>query len=106
MSVDIVTMSECADFHSVFEVVGSKGDTYHVSYAGGEGGAHCTCPGFKYRQDCKHVNETFKRGCFWHPQWHDAGPAEVRPVEVTPHTVPGEQCPGCGGPVVAVRMAV
>ena len=36
-----------------WEFVGSKGDTYIVQKL--EGVLQCTCPGFKYRSECKHV---------------------------------------------------
>jgi hypothetical protein len=32
-----------------YEVVGSKGDTYVVD-------RNCTCPGFRYRRTCKHLD--------------------------------------------------
>ena len=31
------------------KVIGSKGDVYYVN------NGQCTCPGFKYRGECKHV---------------------------------------------------
>jgi DNA polymerase/3'-5' exonuclease PolX len=37
----------------VIEVIGSKGDRYEVRVDGLR--ASCTCPGFKFRRECKHV---------------------------------------------------
>jgi hypothetical protein len=39
----------------VVEVKGSKGQTYFLSNPGGEW--HCTCPGFSFRGECKHIKE-------------------------------------------------
>jgi hypothetical protein len=33
----------------VFEVMGSRGDVYAVD-------RNCTCPGFRYRRHCKHID--------------------------------------------------
>tara|TARA_B000000609_G_scaffold156133_1_gene148207 strand:+ start:978 stop:1307 length:330 start_codon:yes stop_codon:yes gene_type:complete len=37
----------------IIEVTGSKGNTYYVDTEKGT----CTCPGFTYRGNCKHVKE-------------------------------------------------
>lgn len=39
----------------VWHVAGSKGNTYTVTEDGGR--RECTCPGFTFRKDCKHVHE-------------------------------------------------
>lgn len=112
MGIDIIPAVFCADYWSTFDVPGSKGKVWQVDWVGGEGPAYCNCPAFKYSketpQTCKHLDEVFKKGCFWNPQWCDGNTKEMRPRpdSCSRSTVIGEKCPHCGGPVVAVRIAV
>ena len=41
------------------KVEGSKGNTYTVSRNKTTGKLNCTCPGFKYRGNCKHLKLAF-----------------------------------------------
>jgi hypothetical protein len=41
------------------EFIGSRGDTYYVK--NNNGSLECTCPGFTYRGDCKHVKIVAKK---------------------------------------------
>ena len=41
------------------EFIGSKGNTYVVTVQ--DGAAQCTCPGFKFRGNCKHYNEVMEK---------------------------------------------
>jgi len=43
----------------VWPVEGSKGNTYEVKLH--EKGFDCTCPGFTYRGECKHVHGVVRR---------------------------------------------
>ena len=38
-----------------FSIKGSKGDSYIVTI--GNGKSHCTCSGFQFRRNCKHLKE-------------------------------------------------
>jgi hypothetical protein len=39
----------------VWQVQGSKGNVYTVTQRGSD--KSCTCPGFQFRKDCRHVNQ-------------------------------------------------
>jgi len=43
----------------IVEVTGSKGSTYLVTVANGSP-VSCTCRGFQFRHDCKHLKEAVK----------------------------------------------
>lgn len=107
MPADIVTMADCASNYGVYEVTGSKGARYTVTLTGSEGMPHCTCKGFSFRHDCKHVAAVYEGACLYNPQWHDAKEHPThRPVEYTyTQFAEGERCT-CGGPLVYVKRAV
>lgn len=52
------TMREVNTDVRVFEVSGSKGNKYTVTSS--STGWNCTCPGFQFRKQCKHVAELSK----------------------------------------------
>lgn len=108
MPAEIITAQFCADYESTFEVEGSQGATYFVTWDGLS--ASCTCPVFKYSStplgECKHIDKVWRWGCFWNPQWYDGGTRELRPSRTTTRTVPNSTCPACSGPTIAVRIAV
>lgn len=106
MSVGIVTTvtaEDCASNYGIFEVEGSSGDTYTVSFAGSEGPAHCTCQGFKFRGDCKHVKAVYDGACLYNPQWHDAKEDPTyRPVDYGYANFSKSKCV-CGDKMVYVK---
>lgn len=111
MPAEIVVMADCQSNYGVFEVTGSKGNTYTVTFSGSEGAAHCTCPAWKYSGEemyCKHIEQVWNGACMFNPQWCGGHtPVTFKPKSYTyDAVVPGEQCPNCGGPMVAVRRAV
>lgn len=52
---DDVVQAKPVSTDRVITIAGSKGSTYHVSISGGK--TTCSCPGFGFRKDCKHVRE-------------------------------------------------
>lgn len=50
-------------------------------------GYSCTCKGFKYRSECKHIKKVIKDNlrCGWH-EWLDSEEQEIK-----------GKCPKCGG---------
>lgn len=109
MPAEIVNSAFCADYFAVYLVPSSKKGQppYEVTLAGGEGSAYCTCPGFAYRQNCRHIKYVWDHACLWNPQWHDGGPDDLHPVRyLNEDQHHGGACPKCGGPMVPVRIAV
>jgi SWIM zinc finger len=39
----------------IIQIAGSKGSTYHVTISNGK--KTCSCPGFAFRRECKHVRD-------------------------------------------------
>jgi hypothetical protein len=44
-----------------YEIKGSKGGTYIVTYNKKNGMTRCTCPGAKFRGTCKHIKEVMNK---------------------------------------------
>jgi len=114
MGYDIVPGEFCGSYYGHYEIKGSRGAVYHVTLGGGEGPAHCTCPSFKffkgstYDRTCKHIERVHAEACMWNCQWHEGNnPVKLRPVEVySPNKIHDAKCKNCGGPLVAVRIAI
>ena len=110
MSIDIVTMEDCASNYGVFEVPGSKpGTSYIVTFNGSEGPAHCTCEGYRWSgklKSCRHIKLVYDLACLYNPQWHDSNEnPKLKPVSYTYDRFSRSKC-ACGGPMVYVRRAV
>lgn len=111
MSIDVITMEDCASNYGIFQVESSKpNDPHYVTFYGSESQAHCTCLSYKYskslNKQCKHLALVFETACMYNPQWHDgnANP-QLRPTGYTYDRFSGNTCK-CGGPLVWVKRAV
>jgi len=83
-------------------VTGSKGDEYLVEYGTRISGPysanwHCTCPGFKFRDTCKHVNAAETERCDYGFEAVMGSPA---------HDWDDGNCPKCGSKATSVKVAV
>ena len=74
-----------------------NGNTYRVYYSN-RNGWECSCPGFKFRKYCKHIEKAEKDKC--NHGWEAA-------CGVPSDDQVGEEhlCPKCGGPSSLVKVA-
>jgi len=82
---------------------GSKGDSYEVTYNQWNGPDmwHCTCPGFKYRKTCKHVESAKTDRCGWN--WEAYTGSKGNPIYKNNGV---KCCPDCGEEVEIVKVGV
>lgn len=113
MPAEIVTGSFCASWFAAYDVPSSKpGKFYRCTLNGAESQPYCPCKSFEFSpldgRNCKHIEKLHREACLWNVQWHPGNrPVLLRPVAWDERSViPGEACPNCGGPVIAVRIAV
>lgn len=106
MGYDIETLWWCPTTFARYAVLSSDGETVYGVTIEGERG-HCTCPGFKHRESCRHMTRVWDEACLYNPQWHDPGPDTMQPAEfVHASDAVGPDCPGCGRAMIGVRCAV
>jgi len=118
MPTQVETVGFCDQYYGTWTVPSDRQAdvTYAVTLAGPRLAPFCTCPAFRYSgepgsQTCKHIRRIWEHACLYNPQWHDPGPNDYAElgIALTPsaleRTYPGT-CPGCGGRLVAVRIAV
>lgn len=111
MPAEVVVGSFCASWFASYDVPGSKGNTYRCSL-NGTSGPHCPCKSFQFAPEtdkrCKHLDQIHREACLWNVQFHEGNkPVALYPVAYDmSNEIPGETCPNCHGPVVAVRIAV
>lgn len=110
----IETATICPQHCATFEVSGSKGNVYKVSFD--DYGRTCDCPAYKhskgevYDKTCKHIKSVEAHGCLYHAQGADPGPNDLAAAGITLVAVYGthieDGCPGCGEPMIPIRIAV
>ena len=86
---------------AIYHIAGSRDNSYKVEYdhnsmdRRGEGWS-CTCKGFKFNGNCKHIKAAKEKHCGW-LQFTDNGDAvSIHEDEDHPN---GKACPKCGGEV-------
>lgn len=88
----------CASDSVSEQVVGSKGDRYDVLVSHNSELDQCTCPGFTFRRNCKHVTELRKKLCGWSAQCSEKTQTPQQEMEAI--------CPECGGDTRTIRVGV
>lgn len=103
----------CASYFAEYDVPSDTSDTsYRVSLHGGEVPPTCTCMAFRFQKVprdqkfCKHIAYVQRHACMWNCQWNEGNTVSLEPVEITETTIPDSKCPNCGGPTVAMMIAV
>ena len=86
-------------------VIGSKGDKYIVSFHGdGLVQWQCTCPGFKFKGECKHIKKAEKERCGWNWEAYCGGGAQPKPDPKKPGGF--GLCPMCNEEVQIIKVGV
>lgn len=86
---NIVIRQQCKDLSKMHVQVGD----YTVTRSHGYEFDHCSCKGYKFRHDCKHLDIALDSLCSWHQEF--GIPIEKDGV-----------CPECNGETEYVRFAV
>jgi hypothetical protein len=118
----IETVLICPMWASNFQIKGSGDNIYNVTINPYDP-PNCTCPAFKFSgeygdQDCKHLRLVRNKGCLYHPQSHPrTGELSWNEFKFDDNGIewlnsggnvmePKVPCPGCGNPMIVVRIAV
>jgi hypothetical protein len=113
----------CPMWASNFEVASESSNDSYLAQFHPYDPANCQCKSFKFSGDygnqyCKHLRKVEENGCFYHPErsqhpgvkawnefqfenngivWLSSGGSVMEPKQ---------PCPGCGNPMIVVRIAV
>jgi hypothetical protein len=118
LTVEVVAI--CPMWASNFDIVSDEGDKSYLVQFHKDSPPTCQCPAYKFSGDygdqtCKHIKRVKKLGCFYHPLFEKAhawnefnfDDANIKWLSWTRDVInPPEPCPGCGNPLIAVRVAV
>lgn len=112
MPAEVVTGRFCASWFASYDIPSSKpGKSYRCSLSGTHG-PYCPCKSFEFSpldsRNCRHIEQIHREACLWNVQWHEGNnPILLRPVAYdSSYEIPNDTCPNCGGPVIAVKIAV
>lgn len=105
-TLDIEYRYTCpSNIHWEKKVIGSKGDLYTVTYDGGHYDPwRCSCPGFQYRGECKHIKAAEKERCGW--AWESFCGDRCEPKKDPKKPGGFGLCPICNEPVEVIRVGV
>jgi|SRR6516162_1512143 len=114
----VESMYCCPMWASNFQIIG-KTDVYNMTVNPYDPSS-CTCKSFKFSgeygdQNCKHLIKLTEVGCFYHPQgdeaktWNEFKFDEAGITWLNSGGIvadPKQPCPGCGNPMIVIRVAV
>ena len=97
LSIEYVQVCSQEDYSE--NVPASKGtEVYDVHVTRSGTGDNCTCPGFTFRRNCKHVKAAHEKLCNWQENLSDE--------QQTPQQEMEGICPKCGAETKVIRMGV
>ena len=94
-NVNFTTTCRSRDGSKEYEVTWNSFNSGDYQY-----NAACTCPGFKFREKCRHIGIMNKKRCQWN--WEYSAGRMGRKVEGKEERV----CPECEGPVEGFYVGV
>lgn len=116
----VEVMMCCPMWASNFQIESKKSGNIYNMTVNPYDPSLCVCPSFKFSgeygdQDCKHLQLLMANGCFYHPQHGEAKAWNEFNFEDNGITwlnsggnvvEPKQPCPGCGNPMISIRVGV